>query len=193
LARDRHVREVALAQLHHPVRDRGDGTAASHAQHDAAIRQHAAETDNEGRNAGIRDQVAVEHAKQQAGSEHDADGRRQRHIVRDVEHRRGAAQQAEQGANRQVDLAGDNHERHGAREDAGHGHLAHQVGQVARRDEAAAGAPAEEQPDQGDRDQQGHDLVLREFLFEDVEVHYLFLRRRGDTLVDRRSEQFFLR
>jgi hypothetical protein len=55
-------------------------------------------------------------------------------VVGDVEHRSHPAQQAEQRADRQVDLAGDDDEHHAAGEDAGDGHLAHQVRQVARRE-----------------------------------------------------------
>ncbi len=84
----------------------------------------------------------------------------------DVKHCGDTAQQAEHRADREIDFAADNHQHHAAGQDAGDRHLAQQVGEIARRDESAFGFPAEECPDDGNRNQQGHDLVLPEQLLD---------------------------
>ncbi len=90
----------------------------------------------------------------------------------DVEHGSDPAQEPKQRAYRQVDFAGNDHEHHAAGQDARNGHLTHQIGQIARRDEAALGFPAEEGPDQGNGEQEREDLVLREQLLEFIVVHF---------------------
>ena len=120
--------------------------------------------DDEGRDAEIGDQPADQQAARDAEQHHRRHGAVERPSPPDVENRRDAAEQTEQRADRQIDLARDDDEHHAAREHAGDRHLPQQVGEVARGDESPPmrdrSQRAEEDPDDGDGEQQREDLVF---------------------------------
>ena len=87
-----HRGQVTLPQVDHRLGDGRDRDAARDAQQDAAIRKHAAQADDEGRNAPVRRQVAIQEADHQAAAEYGRQVQRQRPVLRHVQHGGDAAQ-----------------------------------------------------------------------------------------------------
>ncbi len=136
--------------------------AARHEPGGAAPDEQAAERDDEGGHAEKGDDDAMQRADQRAddqpaGQRDDPDGRviEAEHLRQKpcLQHTHDHAGEAEDRADRKVDVAGDDDEHHAGRHDGDRGGLHRKVPQVARRQEKAACQDMEPEPD----DQQGAD------------------------------------
>ncbi len=167
------MRQIPLADVDQRRRHRGDGGAAGNPQQNAAKGQHAAQPDNEGRNAQVGGHIAVGQADHQPAQRDHAQVCQQRHVVNDIQNCRQATEQAEHRAHGQVDLATDDDQHHATRQNAGDGHLSQQVGEVARGQKSALGLPAEKQPDNGNGNHQREHFVAGEELFDLIHLRGL--------------------
>ena len=144
--------------------ERRQRAAARHPPGGAAPDEQAAEGHDECRYTKKRDDEALKRAKhgaeQQAGGEHDDPG--QRVVVTEAElqgqnlglqraHDHG--QEAEERANREVDVAGDDDQHHAGCHDGNRRRLDGKVPQIARGQEHSAGHDLEPEPD----NRKGHD------------------------------------
>ena len=143
---DRRQRSVAADELEGLVHRR-HGLAADERPGDAAIGDEAAERDDEGRDAGIGGQHAVERADQRAQRKPKSTAMIQIDSMADAEpwaeledlqnaHRDRDGRQ--HGADRQVELAHDDEQHHAGRHDGDGGCLDEQGPEIARRQERAA-------------------------------------------------------
>ena len=103
---------------------------------DAAVEQQAAERDDEGLHAHLRDQEAVDRAEHEADADRDEDRHRPRHFEGHEQIDEDHAEQREHRADRQIDAAGDDDEALADGEQAEEADQVGRVRQVDRRDEA---------------------------------------------------------
>ena len=141
---DRAVR--AAAHQGEAVVERRDGLARRHPPRGAAPEQLGAESDDEGGNAEIGDERAVKGADRRAERQRDDDREdpdrgiveaeidRQDADLRDADDRRD---EADDRADRKVDVAHDDDQHHARRHDRDRRRLDAQIPQVARRQEQA--------------------------------------------------------
>jgi hypothetical protein len=122
-------------------------------QAEALEHQHARERDDERRHAEEGDEPTLRGADHGA---RDQAGERRRHEVPaelDHQHRRERADEADDRADRQVDVPGDDHEQHAQRHDDDVAVLQHQICQVERLQQRAVGQELEKSHDDDERHQ----------------------------------------
>ena len=115
------LREFPDAQLPEEGLAHGDGRALTQAEYHAAPREQPAERDDEGGDVSVGDEAPLHCAHDDAHQERDAE--RAAEPVRVLRHRRDAAREPYDRADREVYLPRDNDHQHPDREHARHGHL----------------------------------------------------------------------
>ena len=141
--------------------DRRNGAARGDPPRGAAPDEIAAERDDEGRDLEIGDDGALERADERrrrrcrrSSAMTQIIGWPKPEILRQdlhLQHAHDHADDAEDRADRQIDVAGDDDQHHAGRHHGDLGGLHRQVPQIARREEDAAGHDVEADPDDRER------------------------------------------
>jgi hypothetical protein len=145
--------QEAVAQLLHALRERAEGLALQQDLGEAAEDQHAGEGDDERRYAAVGDEEALHRARHRADQQAQHHGGRPGDVVLHGQHGGERAHERRQRADRQIDVARDDHHHHADGEDQDVAVLQHQVGDVARQQQVAVGEHREQRHDQAERDQ----------------------------------------
>ena len=147
----------ARAQALERHRERPDRHAAEKRQGQPLEDEHAGKRDDEGRDLEIGDPIALRGADQAAHDQAGDGGRDGIDPPPHHHHGREPADEADDRADRQVDMPGHDDQQHAERHDDDVAVLQHQVGEVERPQQRAVGHDLEEQHD--DQERQQHAVV----------------------------------
>ena len=155
--------ERAAADQREAVVERRDGLTSRHPPRGAAPEQLAAEGDDEGRNAEIGDEGAVQRADRAADDEAEDDGEDPDRGAVDAEilgqdvdlrHADDRRDEAEDRADRKIDMAHDDDQHHAGRHHRDRGCLDRQIPQISRGQEQALAIDDHGEKVKSDPDQQ---------------------------------------
>ena len=138
-------------------------------QRQALEHQHAGQRDDEGRDLEVGDAIALRRADQRRRATQADDRRPERSASRSctISTAASAPMKPRDRADRQVDVAGDDHQQHAQRHDDDVAVLQHQVGEVERLQQRAVGHELEEHHD---RDQRQQHAVLAQIVLEEARM-----------------------
>ena len=157
-------------------RKRADRLALQQRERKALEHQHAGQRDDEGRNPEIGHPIALRRADRRAHQQAGDEGQGIVDVIADHQHRGDRADEARDRADREVDMAGDDHQQHAERHDDDVAVLQDEIGEVERLQQRAVGHDLEEQHDREQRQQ--HAVVAQVVLDEPAMPAFLGKRNR---------------